>query len=115
MAGYLRGSAGRAGLGGLALCLSGGDVPEGGKKPLTIGVSFEAGEQVAQGGIAWHIVTPYRRIGTLLGRKQNAPEMNIPVNDSGAPAFKGPTQQQPSWRTDVRGIRRAIASYARTG
>jgi hypothetical protein len=26
------------------------------------------------------------------GRKQNAPEVNIPVNDSGKAAFKGPTQ-----------------------
>ncbi|MDQ6869828.1 MAG: hypothetical protein M3178_16275 [Pseudomonadota bacterium] len=84
-------------------------------KPLTIGVSFDAGEQVALGGIAWHIVTPYWQIGTLLGRKQSAPEVNIPVTDSGIAAFKGPTQQRPSWRADVRGSLRAIASYARTG
>ena len=74
MAGYLRGPAGHAELGGLALCLSGGDLP-----------------------------------------KQNAPEVNIRVNESGKGARKGPTQQQPSWRTDVRGIPRAIYSYARTG
>jgi hypothetical protein len=54
----------------------------------------------------------YWRIGTLLGRKQNAPEVNIPVNDSGKAAFKGPMQQQPPWRTEVRGIPRAIAPYA---
>jgi hypothetical protein len=84
-------------------------------KPLTIGVSFDTGEKVALGGIARHIVAPYWRLGTLLGRKQNAPEVNIPVKDSGKAAFKCPPRQQPSWRTEARGIPRAIASYARTG
>jgi hypothetical protein len=55
-------------------------------------MSFAAGEKVALGGIAWYIETLYWRIGTLLGRKQNAPEVNIPVNDSGKAAFKGPPQ-----------------------
>ena len=84
-------------------------------KLVTTGLSFGAGEQVAGGGTARYIVTPYWPIGTLLGCKQNAPELNIPVNDSGKAACKGPTQQQPSWRTEVRGIPRAIASSARTG
>jgi hypothetical protein len=57
-------------------------------KPLTIGVSFDVGEKVALGGIARHMVTPYCRIGTFLGRKQNAPEVNIPVKDGGKAAFK---------------------------
>jgi hypothetical protein len=84
-------------------------------KPLVVGVSFDVGEKVRPGGIARHIVTPYWRLGTLLGRQQNAPEVIIPVKDSGKAAFKCPAQQQPSWRTEVRGIPRAIASHARTG
>jgi hypothetical protein len=40
------------GLGGLALCLFGGDVPEGRMEPLTIVVSFDGGERVALGSIA---------------------------------------------------------------
>jgi hypothetical protein len=35
----------------MALCLFGGDIPEGGMKPLTIVVSFDVGEQVVPGGI----------------------------------------------------------------
>jgi hypothetical protein len=38
------------GLSGLALCLFGGDIPEGGMEPLTIVVSFDVGEQVVPGG-----------------------------------------------------------------
>jgi hypothetical protein len=33
------------GLYGLALCLFGGDIPEGGMEPLTIVISFDVGEQ----------------------------------------------------------------------
>jgi hypothetical protein len=62
-----------------------------------------------------HIVTLHWRIDTLLGRKQNAPEVNIPVNDGGKAAFKGRTRRQPSWRMQVLCIPRAIASHARTG
>src|ERR1700730_3003868 len=39
------------GLSGLALCLFGGDIPEGGMEPLTIVVSYDVGEQVVPGGI----------------------------------------------------------------
>ena len=39
------------GLSGLALCLFGGDIPEGGMEPLTIVVSFDVDEQVVPGGI----------------------------------------------------------------
>jgi hypothetical protein len=39
------------GLGGLAFCLFGDDIPEGGMEPLRIGVSFDGGEQVVPGGI----------------------------------------------------------------
>jgi hypothetical protein len=53
-----------------------------------------------------HIVTPDCRIA-------NVPR--VPVNDSGACAFKGPTQQQPSWPPEARGIPRAFAKYAQTG
>jgi hypothetical protein len=38
--------------GSLALCLFGGDVPEGRMEPLTIVVSFDGGERVALGSIA---------------------------------------------------------------
>jgi hypothetical protein len=38
-------------LSGLALCLFGGDIQEGGMKPLTIVVSFDGGEQVVPGDI----------------------------------------------------------------
>jgi hypothetical protein len=36
---------------GLALCLFGADVPEGGMKPLTVVISLDVGEQVVPGGI----------------------------------------------------------------
>ncbi len=35
----------------MALCLFGGDIPEGGMEPLMIVVSFDVGEQVVPGGI----------------------------------------------------------------
>jgi hypothetical protein len=39
------------GLSNLALCLFGGDISEGGMRPLMIIVSFDIGEQVVLGGI----------------------------------------------------------------
>src|SRR6202035_5123630 len=45
------------GLSGLALCLFGGDIPEGRMEPLTIVVSFDVGEQVVPGGIAGFVAS----------------------------------------------------------
>ena len=69
IAGYLRGSAATPDEAAWRSALSGGDLPDRGMKPLTRGVSFDVGEKVALGGIARHIVTPYWRLGTLLGRQ----------------------------------------------
>ncbi|HEX3497175.1 MAG TPA: hypothetical protein VHT02_08390 [Methylocella sp.] len=56
-----------------------------------------------------------RRGSVARGRKQNASESNIQVDDSGKTARKRPTQQQPIWRTEMRGGPRAFAKCARTG
>src|SRR5579885_1923542 len=42
---------------GLAFCMSGGDIAEGGMKPLTIVISFDAGEQVTPGSLPSWIAT----------------------------------------------------------
>src|ERR1700730_7765489 len=46
------------GLSGLALCLFGGDIPEGGMEPLTI---VDVGEQVMPGGIPGWVASPLQR------------------------------------------------------
>jgi hypothetical protein len=47
----------------LALCLFGGDIPDGGMEPLTIVVSFDVGEQVALGSIACWIADLVNKFG----------------------------------------------------
>ena len=51
------------GLSGLALCLFGGDIPEGGMEPLTIVVSFDVGEQVVPGGIPGFVASLVHEFG----------------------------------------------------
>jgi len=51
------------GLSGFALGLFGGDIPESGMKPLTIVVSFDAGEQVVPGGIAGFVASQVHEFG----------------------------------------------------
>src|ERR1019366_5005802 len=51
------------GLSGLALCLFGGDIPEGGVEPLTIVVSFDVGEQVVPGGIPGWVASLVHEFG----------------------------------------------------
>jgi hypothetical protein len=47
----------------LALCLFGGDIPDGGMKPLTIIVSFDVGEQVVPGGIPGWLASQVHEFG----------------------------------------------------
>ena len=47
----------------MALCLFGGDIPEGGMDPLTIVVSFDVGEQVMPGSIPGWITSLVHEFG----------------------------------------------------
>ena len=51
------------GLSGLALCLFGGDIPEGGMEPLAIVVSFDVDEQVVPGGIPGWVASLVHEFG----------------------------------------------------
>jgi hypothetical protein len=69
-----------SGLSGLALCLFGGHIPEGGIEPLTIVVSFDAGEQVAPGGIPGWVASLVHEFG---GRElQNRLKIHLQLKES---------------------------------
>jgi hypothetical protein len=51
------------GLRGFRLCLTGGDVSDGGVDPLTIVITFDIGEQVAPGGIPIEIFALVDELG----------------------------------------------------
>jgi len=51
------------GLSGLALCPFGGDIQKGRMKPLTIVISFDAGELVVPGDIPGFGASPVRAFG----------------------------------------------------